>query len=201
MCYLTLLEYLTRARPSVFTLDSGRENHSQDLQAGFINTTVTTADGHISLQSQLHEYEQLQHPIRDGLRDPGDVFPHRQPPDYLNIIDDPNSLPAPSTSRKAVSIEMGDDVTHSLRQPQVYEEITTGTIGIQDESGDSGPRSQHEGYVEVEEYYLPGPMTEEHSRNSRENSQACGYIHITEYPDTLPSPSKRNDNQTVSMET
>ena len=148
--------------------------------------------GYTSLQRQLHEYDKLNDPIIDTETNFGYLIPQNQPCEYQEVTDDSNSFPTPSIStRQAVSSGIVSEATLSPVVSTVYEEIPTLLTDADDEAEYSSIQSQYQGYVGVEECSVYNADSKEQDPKS----QPCGYVPITEYSDTLPSPPYRIGKQ------
>ena len=145
---------------------------------------MTTRDEpeYIGLQRELDRYENVSDTIM-VVHNPDYMVPDKHSHDYIEILDDSESLPPNSVSftNRPVSMETEAD-------------------------GYSRPQSQHEGYVGITDYTgtLPSHSelnrsvsmdTEEESTYSRPGSQHEGYVGITDYTNSLDLHSESLQRQ------
>ena len=145
---------------------------------------MTTRDEpeYTGLQRELDGYENVLDILRVA-HNPDYMVPDKQSHDYLEILDDSESLP-PNTAS-----------------------ITNQPVSMETEAdGYSRPQSHHEGYVGITDYtdMLPSQSelnrsismeTEAQSAYSRPGSKHEGYVGITDYTNTLDLDSESLQRQ------
>ena len=145
---------------------------------------MTTDDEpeYTGLQRELDGYENVSDTIMVA-HNPDYMMPQNQAHDYIEILDDSESLPPNSASLTNRPVSMETEVAEYSR-----------------------PQSQHEGYVGITDYTgtLPSHSeltrsvsmeTEAQSAYSRPGSQHEGYVGITDYTNTLDLDSESLQRQ------